>query len=241
MARRTLSLRGAVRARDMRAGIAALAAGDPDFASVVLLLDFAGADEAQDITDLSSSAKTETFVGLDTKVDTTLQYLGVNSLEVAGTSYVTYADHADWDLPGDFTIECGLRWPAANSSRAVISTYTASDGWALQPVNKTEINFIAMGSEQKSEAVTIAGVTWYHVAIVRSSGSLYLFLDGVQKGTPTAYATSITGTETLKLGLLATPNTQMWTGGYIGAVRITKGVARYTANFTPPSAFYPTS
>ena len=58
---------------------------DPDFASVVLLLDFAGADGAQDISDLSNSANNdETFnqVGV-LEVDTAQTYLGRNSLLIA--------------------------------------------------------------------------------------------------------------------------------------------------------------
>jgi len=235
---------GFIRARDLRASAiaAAAAAGDPYFANVVLLLDFAGADDATDITDLSNSAHTETF-NLDAKVDTSEQYLGVNSLECATQGYVTYPDHADWDFPGDFTIELGMKRPGAETSRGVIGNYAATTGWAFQigdpPVSDVDLNFIAMGSQIMTREVTISSGQFYHVAWCRDGSDLRLFVDGVQQGIAVTYATSITSPDKLLLGLLAQPATQLFKG-WIGAVRITKGVARYTANFTPPSVFYPT-
>jgi len=72
---------------------------------------------------------------------------------------------------------------------------------------------------------------WYHIAVTREGSSLKQFVDGTQLGTTvtdnTNYADGLT-----------------WIGyggsgyfnGYMSDVRITKGLARYTANFTPPTA-----
>jgi len=192
---------------------------------------------------LSDSAHDETFGGT-AKVDTAVQYLGVNSLECGATGYLTYADHADWDFPGDFTVELGMYRPAAMTSRGVLGTYDAANGWHFQIGDPgggdTDLNFIIHGSEVMSRATTIDQETFYHIAFCRSGSDLRLFLNGVQLGATVTNSTSIAGTETLNLGVLDPAALQLFKGS-IGAVRITKGVARYTANFTAPTEFYPTS
>ena len=85
--------------------------------------------------------------------------------------------------------------------------------------------------------------TWYNIAIVRASGELLLFVDGIQLGLPIAdsrtYFTSSTpfsmGGQVETTGLLA--NTSIF--GWMDEVRLTAGVGRYTANYTPTTVEYP--
>lgn len=223
--------------------VKSVAGGDPDFDSVVLLLDFAGADEATDITDLSGTPKTETFVG-NAEVDTTVNYLDTNSLQCGTTGNITYPDDDDWDFPSDFTIESGVYWPAGRSTRGIISSHASGEGWALQSAENganEDINFIGNGVQLMNEnAGVLATQEWHHVAVTRSGTDLRMFFNGVQLGSTTTNSTSIAGTQDLTLGALDSPASQLFTGN-LAAVRITKGVARYTANFTPPTVFYPTS
>jgi hypothetical protein len=82
--------------------------------------------------------------------------------------------------------------------------------------------------------------TMYHIAACRSGTDLRLFVDGVQLGSTVTDSTDFTGsTQGCIVGGLTT--TVQTVNANIGAVRITKGVARYTENFTPPTEFYPTS
>ena len=87
---------------------------------------------------------------------------------------------------------------------------------------------------------------WHHVAICRTSGAngLSLFFDGVLKTpiqTGNGVASSISFTTTaLSIGANFTGgNTTNQYAGYIDDLRITKGVARYSANFTPPATAFP--
>jgi hypothetical protein len=74
-----------------------------------------------------------------------------------------------------------------------------------------------------------------HVAVSRSGTSLKMFFDGVQ----VASATDSTSFTDNAYGVRIGGSSGYSFNGYIDDLRITKGYARYTANFTPPSAPFP--
>jgi hypothetical protein len=79
---------------------------------------------------------------------------------------------------------------------------------------------------------------WNHFALTRRSGNLQAYLDGQVFGS--AWFNDSSTKFTLSSAFVGA----RWTGasgwnGYIDDLRITKGVARYTANFTPPAAPFP--
>ena len=80
---------------------------------------------------------------------------------------------------------------------------------------------------------TLLANVWTHVALSKdSSGNYRLFINGTQVGTTQTDTTSINGTSTnLQIGNITIPYT-----GYISNLRIIKGTALYTSNFTPNSA-----
>jgi len=84
---------------------------------------------------------------------------------------------------------------------------------------------------------SVSANTWYHVAYTRASGTIRLFLNGVQAATTTASGSintwpPVTGYDG--------PTNGRPLNGYIDDLRITNGYARYTSNFTPPTAALPT-
>jgi hypothetical protein len=85
-------------------------------------------------------------------------------------------------------------------------------------------------------AFTFAINTWYHIAVVRSGTTIYFFVDGVQQTTQGSGGSSYTFPAS-PLGLYVGANNDGNENfnGYIDDLRITKGYARYTANFTPPT------
>ena len=113
---------------------------------------------------------------------------------------------------------------------ATIQIYASTNGssWA-----------VAIGS---STAISVN--TWYHVAVVRNGSSLTLYLNGNSVATSTALGTSALFTETNPMTIGAdAPIGSAGANplfGYIDDFRITKGYARYTANFTPPAQALPT-
>lgn len=86
----------------------------------------------------------------------------------------------------------------------------------------------------------LVGGTWYHFAWVHigATGVNQVFQDGVQIGavTETTAFPDVTGTTNLFIGSSATPNNYL--SGWLDEFRVSKGVARWTSNFTPPIGSY---
>ena len=133
---------------------------------------------------------------------------------------------------GDFTIEC---WLYLNS---VSPTYQGI--FEGRPSNGAYPTFVMAGAALcwytntafQINAGNLSINTWYHVAVTRSSGSTKIFVNGTQGGSTYSDSTNyISRTDPLIGGLFD----GYYLNGYIDDLRITKGVARYTANFTPPA------
>jgi hypothetical protein len=215
--------------------------GDEHWDKVVLLLDFAGADGATDITDLSGSAHVETFVD-NAQVDDDLQYLAVNSLLLDGTDdVITFPDSVDWDFgTGDFTVEIGLRVPSPTSTQCILGNYDGVSEGSLLQLSSTNIiwyNFTAL----LTVAHGLSANTWHHIAVSRTGSTLKMFRDGVEIGSVTDASDYSGSANAFVFGALPSSTSTQNVTGNIGAVRITKGAGRYPAAFTAPTEFYPTS
>ena len=89
---------------------------------------------------------------------------------------------------------------------------------------------------------------WHHIALVRADDIWTLYADGISVGSMT-YAASIDPSQTGTHGLIvgecgyahgfpgnpAQPGAPFYFDGYLEDIKITKGLARYTSNFSPPS------
>jgi hypothetical protein len=88
-------------------------------------------------------------------------------------------------------------------------------------------------------AFTFATSTWYHIAVVRSGTTIYFFVNGTQQTTQGSGGSSYNfATPTSGFIVGANNDTNEPFNGYMDDFRITKGYARYTANFTPPTAAF---
>jgi hypothetical protein len=79
---------------------------------------------------------------------------------------------------------------------------------------------------------------WFHVAFTRSSNILRAFVDGTKVGSDVAHTpTYFNSTANVCVGSFGEYGlSSLDFAGYIDELRVTKGVARYTASFTPPSS-----
>lgn len=136
---------------------------------------------------------------------------------------------------GDFTVEVWVYFMNA-SSRITNRTSGASYGcWSLN-LNTTNIAFSeVIGGEPRVESSQPTPLnTWIHVAASRVNGTLRLFINGVMVGSGTFTNNFNNANYNLLIGRSA-PNESEYFKGYMNDLRITKGVGRYTANFTPPT------
>ena len=210
---------------------------DPNFAFNSLLLHGDGANGSTVITDSSGSPKTVTAVG-NAQISTAQSKFGGASIAFDGNGdYLTLASNPNLALgSGDFTIEMWVYSTATGVVQNFLDARASSTGYAVQKNPSNEITFY---SEVAGSFIVNAALTanqWVHVAIVRSSGTITLYLDGTSADT--GANTSNYTSQIAVIGARFSKNQQYYTG-YMDDCRITKGVARYTANFTPPTAPFP--
>jgi hypothetical protein len=135
---------------------------------------------------------------------------------------------------GDFTIESWLYPTAIDATASYICDQRTADSQnvlAVYILPGGTIEIYVNGGVVASGG-TIALNSWSHLAITRASNSLKMFLNGTQIGS----TYSLTNT------LIAAPmyigtryNGTQYFNGYMDDLRVTKGYARYTANFTAPT------
>jgi hypothetical protein len=221
---------------------------DPDYASVSVLLHGDGANNSTTFTDNSPNNFTLTGAG-NAKISTAQSKFGGASMLFDGNGdYITgtLADANAFNLPNDFTVEAWiyLAAPSANLETIAGKWDTNGNFAFLFYVTSTSINF-GSGSNGQFGATTtgstsLSSNTWYHVAASRFGSSLRLFQDGalLTTATETRDCSSANTVSRLHVGInqdgLSLPF-----NGHIDELRITKGVARYTAAFTAPTAPFP--
>lgn len=181
------------------------------------------------------------------QISTAQKMFGESSLLLDGNSdYVMlsvaplnwYAEKFTWEAFVRLNaLPLGNAWPGSwNSCMVVcgIGTSSKSDGFGLILTN-TKI------MAQRNDTVYADGThgmsinTWYHVAVTRDGDTLRTFVDGVKKG-ESAFTGNTGSGDKFCIGCEATDGA--WFNGYIDELRIIRGAALYTADFTPPSAAF---
>ena len=225
--------------------------GDPYFANVVLLMHFDG-----DYTDKSQYAQAFTSVGatLSATGAKFTQSVKINAPSGGGGTNAVNSDSSisGYELtPGDYTVEAwakisssletgvqsgilSINQPGFGVTRGgiLLSFAGRAAGNVIRFAYGASFSSIIMTSEAASVYAT-NGI-WYHIAVTRSSDTYRLFVNGVLVATVVSSDTYPQNARYVAVG-----NNYGFTSGldgYVDEVRVTKGVARYTANFTPPAA-----
>jgi len=142
---------------------------------------------------------------------------------------------------GDFTIEF---WVYFNSTGTSTIFSNLSGTASTNPhiyINST-IRFYNGGGDRITSSTSPSTGVWYHLAVCRASGSTRMFLDGTQTGATYADTNDYGQSAPLGVGTYwngGAPVTASTLNGYLQDVRVSK-YARYTTNFTPPTAAFPT-
>ena len=219
-----------------------------------ILLHFNGSDAGTTITDdnAGGSAHTWTASG-NAQLDTAITKFGTASLLCDGSGdYVSTPDHADFTLgSGDWTVDF---WFNTNGTGLGTSRLLFGQAASDNLVQNTSIysflsssNVLRARANVNTTAFTVSSSTtfiaagWHHVAFVRSSNTLKLFIDGVQEGGDVAIAGTVNNVAyDFAVGRNGEVTAQTWNGS-IDEFRLSVGIARWTTNFTPPTDEYSAS
>lgn len=208
-----------------------------------VLLHFDGADASTTITDSNAGGSAHTWTANgNAQIDTAQSVFGGASLLLDGTGdYVSCADHADFEVSGDYTIDCRIRANSITGNQCVFGKTPADNfGPYMMRQESGALKFYASSngtSHDIASAKSVGSIStgiWYHIAVVRSGNNYYTFLDGVQQATWSSSAAPFNNTTALRIGVLTTVN--FW-NGWIDEFRLSHS-ARWTAGFTPPTQPY---
>ena len=216
---------------------------DPFFSSVSLLLPGDGTNGSTSIIDRSPSPKTITVVG-NAQIGTAQSRFGGSSIAFDGSGdyVITSSDSTNTIGSSDVTVEL---WVFPSNTTAAFRALVASDsyenggnGWTLYQFG-TELRFWISGSMLLSSSTSLTAGQWTHVAWTRSGSTNRLFVNGTERNS-TTNSMVFAGQRVLCGANLVGGVPDFFFNGFIDDLRIAKGVARYTANFTPPAGPHPT-
>jgi hypothetical protein len=218
---------------------------DPFFSDVVLLAHFDGVN-GQGGPFLDNSLHNHLMgAGNGAALSTTAPKFGTASLytgPLAADKFVqVQGDQADWGYIGlAYTIEFWMK-TIDNQPGGLLSTWTANatGGWKVVRTGDATIQWTTKINALFSGVIpNLNDGNWHHVAITDDTVNAKLWGDGnliVSAGNGGNVAAT-----NVDLFIGSLDGQQYWPG-YLDDVRITRGVARYTSNFVPPTRPFPNS
>jgi len=228
-----------------------------DITNTKLLLHFDAGEGVVAVTDSSSSNHTANI----TENGNFIQVIGhgadaVNEVNTEETAFkwgttsayfdgtadeIRLADSTDWDLAANtdnYTVDFWVK----HDDHAGTETYVchfedANNNWQIYHVHGTGIYFNVQSASssivQINSGDEITDTDWHHIALVKNATVYKLYLGGTEIGT-----TTDASVDTFAGDLIVGSDETNDFAGYIDELRISKGIARWTANFTPPNAAY---
>lgn len=211
---------------------------DPDFGDVSLLMPFDGS-----IVDVSLNALSFTNSGASTESSQVKFGSGALNLPAAlayASTPIVATGPLDYGT-GDYTIECWIYGTVNNPGGNGMICWGGSDNQTnsnyplltLNNVSGPDIAVVAGGLNTGFITGSMSAAAWHHIALTNDAGTQTLWIDGVSAGTASniiAVTTSpdfIVGPNHFNSG---DPQAVI---GFMDELRVTKGIARYTSNFTP--------
>ena len=224
--------------------------GDSSFDSVSLLLHMDGANASTTFTDSSKNALAVTANGNAQISTTSSKYGGGCGLFDGAGDTLTLSDIDLLEFgSGNYTIEMWINTTQTTQYATLFSRMNGAftnGSWTLLINNSGasggEVAWWAQNHSIAGPMMTTSGVSvidgaYHHIAVVRNGSSHAIYVDGVSRATATTTYTIAD----VALGVTVAGDATYGRNynGRIDDLRITKGVARYTANFTPPGAPFP--
>jgi hypothetical protein len=178
------------------------------------------------------------------QISTSVVKFGTGSLYFDGTGdYLVSPDTLAGNFgTGNFTVEFwwygGAQAAQYPCQVGTLDAFSSTGAWRVTTYDNSANNFMFIDGVTNYSFSTsnFNNSAWRHVAVTRSGTTVRGFIDGVQQGSSATVSTSFSARRVVVGGQFRDNG---FISGYIDDLRITKGYARYTANFTPPTAAFP--
>ena len=219
--------------------------GGTYYDNLVLAMPF---NEATGLRDVSSRNRNPAAYGNVAISTVQSKYYGSSAYFDGSGDYIdTIEGSNDFDFEGDFTVEFWVYFNTINSYQDIVGTATNSaflgsgkGGWVAAyyttPDNEFRFSYQNNSSWTFQNAFDFnASVdTWYHVTYTREGSNLRCFVNGTQAQSTISTVGILTSTEGFVRVGGGYGSTLGLFDGHLQDFRIYKGIAKYTANFTPP-------
>ena len=198
--------------------------------------------------DQSDSSHEVTTSG-DPQLNATTKKFGASSMYFDGAGdYLAIPDHADWNFgTGAFTFDFWVNFSSFKDINILVNA------WDIDTVQRSFYVRYNNSASQLQFELTSTGAggdltvfkswspstgTWYHIAVVRNSNTFTLYVGGVSIGSEVDSLSHYDSTSEVRIGKPWFSSPDYYFDGYMDELRITKGEARWTSDFTPPTSAY---
>ena len=202
---------------------------DPYVNNVSLMLD------GESLVDQSANARTFT-ASVGASVSTANKKFGNSSIYCTGSTSYIYNSSFNSSFSGDFTIEFWAYHNSFGSSNALIVIGNESSGRHVMFINgsgKVAVDLYFTGTIGTFNT-TISTGTWNHYVLTRSGTTVKLFVNGTLDSTTVSVSGTFGNGNGVYIG--AVSSAVNGSNAYFDDIRITSGISRYAASFTPPAA-----
>lgn len=219
---------------------------DPHFNNVSLLMHMDGSSGSKNFVDSSTNNIQSTAIG-NIEVSSAITRFGNGAAFLYGNNtgnYIRISGNSNLAVgTGDYTLEM---WAYVNSNNPFVifdaapinSPSSRLNAFLFYLENTREPRFFGGGFSILSPVASFPINQWAHLALVRNTGTTTIYINGTGVSNSTGFYNATLATGGCLIGGFA-DSLNFNSNGYIDELRLTKGVARYTGNFTPPTTEFP--
>jgi hypothetical protein len=196
-------------------------------------------------TFVDSSPSGHTITATNANHTSSLAKFGDTSMHFDGTGdYLSVADHADWEFnSGDYTIDLWVKHTDHTGTEGYVWQYEGGGNANYMQFFHQENSGLRFFMDQSSGGYSvdtghggaIKDTNWHHIAMVKYGSNYTIYKDGINVKSVTSTIATPAYSGALIIG------DSYGSGdfdGYMDEIRISKGIARWTENFTPPNKPY---
>ena len=221
--------------------------GDVYYPKVSLHLTCEGSNGSTTVTDSSNTNASITCIG-SAQISTAQSKFGSSSLATASGDISISTTNIFNFGTSDFTVEFWFYRTGLGSHNNFLvdarpSGNDSNTFMLYMPNGTTAPTYHTASSDRITSSINLGTNAWTHIAVVRNSGTTTLYMNGVSGGS-FSDSTDYVDTGGSTLGFWAGSSTDYANytpPGFFDDFRVTKGLARYTTNFTPPTSAHLTS